>query len=216
MKASCGLAAFTRITSVPASSQFMLKVSPKNNGSAHLVAGTEELAPGAAIAKHRHLAQDEIVLLHSGKAHVWLGDQERDPPCGRTCVYSGEYLDKFEEHWHRTDPPDFHLLSAGIRGYDAMQFRAGRRNAHPHHASAAKRLCTPGPCRKREQARIGRAAPPQSRVVLATSPALRCLATRLDTVQWRAAPPLHFMTTQLPSLVISAAPTWASPRSSTA
>jgi len=68
--------------SVPASSQFMLKVSPKNNGSAHLVAGTEELAPGAAIAKHRHLAQDEIVLLHSGKAHVWLGDQERDLHAG--------------------------------------------------------------------------------------------------------------------------------------
>ena len=31
--------------SIPASSQFMLKVSPKNNGSQHLVAGTEELAP---------------------------------------------------------------------------------------------------------------------------------------------------------------------------
>jgi quercetin dioxygenase-like cupin family protein len=62
----------------PASSQFMLKVSPKNNASQHLVAGTEDLAPGAAITKHRHLVQDEIVLIHSGKAHVWLGDQERD------------------------------------------------------------------------------------------------------------------------------------------
>jgi len=68
--------------SVPASSQFMLKVSPKNNGSQHLVAGTEELAPGAAIPKHRHLAQDEIVLIHSGKARVWLGDQERDLDAG--------------------------------------------------------------------------------------------------------------------------------------
>lgn len=43
--------------SVPASSQFMLKVGPKNNGSQHLVAGTEELAQGAAIQKHRHLAK---------------------------------------------------------------------------------------------------------------------------------------------------------------
>ena len=66
----------------PPSSQFMLKVSPKNNASQHLVAGTEELAPGAAIAKHRHLIQDEIVLIHSGKAHVWLGDQERDLHAG--------------------------------------------------------------------------------------------------------------------------------------
>jgi quercetin dioxygenase-like cupin family protein len=68
--------------SVPASSQFMLKVSPKNNGSQHLVAGTEEVAPGVTLPKHRHLIQDEIVLIQSGKAHVWLGDQERDLQAG--------------------------------------------------------------------------------------------------------------------------------------
>lgn len=68
--------------SAPASLQFMLKVSPKNNGSQHLVAGTEEVPPGATLPKHRHLIQDEIVLLHSGKAHVWLGDQERDLNAG--------------------------------------------------------------------------------------------------------------------------------------
>ena len=68
--------------SAPASSQFMLKVSPKNNGSQHLVAGTEEVAPGATLPKHRHLVQDEIVLIQSGKAHVWLGDQERDLHAG--------------------------------------------------------------------------------------------------------------------------------------
>jgi quercetin dioxygenase-like cupin family protein len=64
--------------SATASSQFMLKVSPKNNGSQHLVAGTEEVAPGATLPKHRHLIQDEIALIQSGTAHVWLGDQERD------------------------------------------------------------------------------------------------------------------------------------------
>ncbi len=86
--------------SVPASSQFMLKVSPKNNGSQHLVAGTEELSPGAAIQKHRHLAQDEILLIQSGTAHVWLGDQERDLHARGTCVHPGEYMGKCEEHWH--------------------------------------------------------------------------------------------------------------------
>jgi quercetin dioxygenase-like cupin family protein len=60
----------------------MLKVSPKNNGSQHLVAGTEVLAPGAAIPKHRHLIQDEILLIQSGTAHVSLGDQERDLHAG--------------------------------------------------------------------------------------------------------------------------------------
>ena len=68
--------------SAPASSQFLLKVSPKNNGSRHLVAGTEVLAPGAALPKHRHLIQDEILLIQSGTAHVWLGDQERDLHAG--------------------------------------------------------------------------------------------------------------------------------------
>ena len=68
--------------STPASSQFMLKVRPKNNGSEHLVAGTEVLPPGATLPKHRHLVQDEIVLINSGTAHVWLGDQERDLHAG--------------------------------------------------------------------------------------------------------------------------------------
>jgi quercetin dioxygenase-like cupin family protein len=67
---------------VPASSQFLLKVSPKNNGSQHLVAGTELLPPGASLPKHRHLIQDEILLIQSGTAHVWLGDQERDLHAG--------------------------------------------------------------------------------------------------------------------------------------
>ena len=68
--------------SSPASSQFILKVSPKNNGSQHLVAGSEVLAPGATLPKHRHLVQDEILLIQGGTAHVWLGDQERDLHAG--------------------------------------------------------------------------------------------------------------------------------------
>jgi mannose-6-phosphate isomerase-like protein (cupin superfamily) len=68
--------------STVASSQFLLKVSPKNNGSQHLVLGTEELLPNARIAKHKHLIQDEILLIQSGTAHVWLGDQESDVHAG--------------------------------------------------------------------------------------------------------------------------------------
>lgn len=68
-------------SSVPAS-QFLLKVSPKNNGSQHLVAGTEELLPNARISKHKHLIQDEILLIQSGMAHVWLGDKESDVHAG--------------------------------------------------------------------------------------------------------------------------------------
>ena len=59
-------------------SQLMLKVDPKANGSQHLIVGTEEIAPGASIPTHKHPHEDEIVLIHSGVARVWLGEQERD------------------------------------------------------------------------------------------------------------------------------------------
>jgi quercetin dioxygenase-like cupin family protein len=68
--------------STVASSQFLLKVSPVNNGSQHLVLGTEELQPNARIQKHKHLAQDEILLIQSGTAHVWLGDKESEVHAG--------------------------------------------------------------------------------------------------------------------------------------
>ncbi len=68
--------------STVAAPQFLLKVSPKNNGSQHLVLGAEDLLPGARIAKHKHLIQDEILLIQSGTAHVWLGDKESDVHAG--------------------------------------------------------------------------------------------------------------------------------------
>src|SRR5678815_2674565 len=50
-------------SSSPASSQFILKVSPKNNGSQHLVSCTYLPNPVATLPKHRHLVQDEILLI---------------------------------------------------------------------------------------------------------------------------------------------------------
>jgi quercetin dioxygenase-like cupin family protein len=71
-----------RIWRDPPPGGFMLKVSPKNNGSQHLVMGTEDLLPGDGIPRHKHLGQDEIVLVQSGVIHVRLGDQERDLHAG--------------------------------------------------------------------------------------------------------------------------------------
>lgn len=61
---------------------FILKVTPKTNGSRHLVLSTEELAPGAAIPTHKHLEQDEVVLIEKGTIHAHVGDQERDLHAG--------------------------------------------------------------------------------------------------------------------------------------
>lgn len=60
----------------------ILKVSPKNNGSQHLVLATEDMAPGDAIPTHKHLQQDEIVLIEKGTIHARVGAQERDLHAG--------------------------------------------------------------------------------------------------------------------------------------
>jgi quercetin dioxygenase-like cupin family protein len=71
-----------RIWREPPPGGFMLKVSPQNNGSQHLVFGTEDLHPGDEIPLHKHLGQDEIVLIETGTVHVHLGGQERDLHAG--------------------------------------------------------------------------------------------------------------------------------------
>jgi quercetin dioxygenase-like cupin family protein len=73
-----------RIWRDPPPGAFMLKVSPQNNGSHHLVFGTEDMHPGDEIPLHKHLGQDEIVYIEAGTAHVHLGDQERDLHAGGT------------------------------------------------------------------------------------------------------------------------------------
>lgn len=71
-----------RVWRDPPPGGFIIKVSPKNNGSRHLVFGTEDMAPGDEIPTHKHLGQDEIVYIVSGSVHVDLGNQKRDLHAG--------------------------------------------------------------------------------------------------------------------------------------
>jgi quercetin dioxygenase-like cupin family protein len=73
-----------RIWREPPPGDFTLKVSPKNNGSQHLVMGTENVVPGDEFPTHKHLGQDELVYIEKGMVHVHLGDQERDLHAGGT------------------------------------------------------------------------------------------------------------------------------------
>ena len=73
-----------RIWRDPPPGEFTLKVSPKNNGSQHLVFGTEDMIPGDQIPMHKHLGQDEIVFIEKGTAHVRVGDLKRDLHAGGT------------------------------------------------------------------------------------------------------------------------------------
>ena len=63
---------------------FILKVSPKNNGSQHLVMLTEDMAPGDEFPMHQHLGQDEILYIVKGSVHAHVGEQERDLHRGAT------------------------------------------------------------------------------------------------------------------------------------
>jgi quercetin dioxygenase-like cupin family protein len=73
-----------RIWRDPPPGDFVLKVSPKNNGSQHLVMATEDMAPGDQFPTHKHLGQDEILYIVKGTVHVHLQEQERDLHAGGT------------------------------------------------------------------------------------------------------------------------------------
>ena len=70
--------------------EFLLKIGPKTNGSKHLLVFTEEIPPGAAIPKHKHHGEDEILLIQTGSAHVWLGDKEYDAQPGALVFIPAE------------------------------------------------------------------------------------------------------------------------------
>jgi mannose-6-phosphate isomerase-like protein (cupin superfamily) len=72
------------------STDFLLKVSPKTNGSKHFLLGTEEIPPGAVIPNHKHHGEDEILLIQTGSAHVWLGDREYDAQPGALVFIPAE------------------------------------------------------------------------------------------------------------------------------
>ena len=64
------------------SPSFTIKVDRKNGHSQKMWLATEDIPPGGLIARHKHLGQDEILLLQSGTAHASVGGQERDIHAG--------------------------------------------------------------------------------------------------------------------------------------
>lgn len=81
-----------RETPVP-TGPFTIKVDRQNGGSEKMWMGMEDIPPGGLIPKHKHLGQDEILLLETGAAHVWLGPQERDVHAGAVVfIPSGTWI----------------------------------------------------------------------------------------------------------------------------
>lgn len=74
-------------------SLFILKVDPRNGGSAQLVFGTEDLQPGGKIERHHHPSSDEILFLQNGLAKVSAGDVVKEVHGGSTMfVPAGTWL----------------------------------------------------------------------------------------------------------------------------
>ena len=72
------------------SNEFILKVTPENSGSKHLVLGTEDIPAGGIIPRHKHLEQDEILLVQTGTAHVTLNDKEYDVHAGGMVFFPAQ------------------------------------------------------------------------------------------------------------------------------
>ena len=62
----------------------LIKVDPVNTGSRRMVLGFSELPPGDAIGIHRHLQEDEIIIITRGTARVQLGKQFDTAAAGAT------------------------------------------------------------------------------------------------------------------------------------
>jgi quercetin dioxygenase-like cupin family protein len=59
-------------------------VDPVTTGSRRMVLTTSDLPPGDSIAVHRHLGEDEIVLVTRGTARVQLGSDRHTARAGTT------------------------------------------------------------------------------------------------------------------------------------
>ena len=67
-------------------SSFTIKIDEKNGGSPDLWVGTSSMPVGSAIRLHRHIHEDEVLLIRSGIAHVQVGSLQGDADAG-TLVF---------------------------------------------------------------------------------------------------------------------------------
>lgn len=62
----------------------LIKVDPVTTGSRRMVLGSSDLPPGDSIGVHRHLSEDEIILVTRGTARVRLGTKQYTAGPGST------------------------------------------------------------------------------------------------------------------------------------
>jgi quercetin dioxygenase-like cupin family protein len=61
-----------------------IKVDPVSTGSETLMVGYSDLSPGDAIGVHRHLQEDEVMVITRGTGRVQLGNEFHTASAGAT------------------------------------------------------------------------------------------------------------------------------------
>ena|ERR1700676_1405396 len=112
--------------------EFILKVTPENSGSKHLVLGTEDIPPGGVIPKHKHLEQDEILLVQTGTAHVTLGDKEYDVHAGGTVFFPAQTWVSLKNIGTDSISLVFNLFLPRFRKEHAMRVRSSGADCPTH------------------------------------------------------------------------------------
>jgi quercetin dioxygenase-like cupin family protein len=97
--------------------EFILKITPENSGSQHLVVGTQTVPVGGAIPKHRHLDQDEVVVLQTGSARMNLGDRVYEIHAGGIVFALANTWMSFENAGTETIQLIFIYSSPGFERY---------------------------------------------------------------------------------------------------
>jgi len=68
----------------------LIKIDPVTTGSQRMVLGASDLPPGDAIGMHRHLQEDEIMIVLRGNAEVTLGGKKYEAgPGGAIYIPQG-------------------------------------------------------------------------------------------------------------------------------
>ena len=71
----------------------LIKIDPVTTGSQRMVLGSSDLPPGDAIGMHRHLQEDEIILVFRGNAEVQLAGRKYEAgPGGAIYIPQGSCI----------------------------------------------------------------------------------------------------------------------------
>jgi quercetin dioxygenase-like cupin family protein len=124
------------------SEEFILKVTPQNSGSKHLVLGTEEIPPGGVIPRHKRLEQDEILLIQTGAAHVTLNDKEYDVHAGGTVFFAAQTWVGLKNIGNDSISLVFVFSAPGFEENHAMRVRASRAVCATHQHRRTQGLCS--------------------------------------------------------------------------